>query len=50
MGGTAKGIAALEKIRGHLMKVVLPTRNNAPVDGAPSKEELYAMVGDEKYQ
>ena len=48
MGGTAKGIAALEKIRGSY-EGRIPV-DTAPVDGAPSKEELYAMVGDEKYQ
>ena len=48
MGGTAKGIAALEKIRGSY-EGRIPVET-APVDGAPSKEELYAMVGDEKYQ
>ena len=47
MGGTAKGIAALEKLRSaHEGRV--PTQS-APLDGAPSKEELYAMVGDPKY-
>lgn len=48
MGGTAKGIAALEKLRGAYEGRV-PT-DSAPVSGAPSKEELYAMVGDPKYQ
>ena len=48
MGGTAKGISALEKIRSSY-EGRIPTQS-APVDGAPSKEELYAMVGDEKYQ
>ena len=48
MGGTAKGLAALEKVRGSY-EGRIPVET-APVDGAPSKEELYAMVGDEKYQ
>ena len=47
MGGTAKGIAALEKLRSAYEGRV-PTQS-APLDGAPSKEELYAMVGDPKY-
>lgn len=48
MGGTAKGISALEKVRAAYEGRV-PTES-APVDGAPSKDELYAMVGDPKYQ
>lgn len=48
MGGTAKGIAALEKLRG-AYEGRIPLES-APVEGAPSKEELYAMVGDPKYQ
>ena len=48
MGGTAKGIAALEKLRG-AYEGRIPVES-APVEGAPSKEELYAMVGDPKYQ
>ena len=48
MGGTARGLAALEKVRASYEgRIPIET---APVDGAPSKEELYAMVGDEKYQ
>ena len=47
MGGTAKGISALEKIRSSY-EGRLPTET-MPIEGAPSKEELYAMVGDEKY-
>lgn len=47
MGGTAKGISALEKLR-NAYEGRVPT-NSAPIDGAPSKEELYAMVGDPKY-
>jgi len=48
MGGTARGIAALEKLRASYEGRV-PVES-APVEGAPSKEELYAMVGDERYQ
>jgi hypothetical protein len=48
MGGTAKGIAALEKLRASYEGRV-PT-DSAPVSGAPSKDELYAMVGDPKYK
>jgi len=48
MGGTAKGIIALEKVRGAYEGRV-PTET-APVDGAPSKDELYQMVADERYQ
>jgi hypothetical protein len=48
MGGTARGIAALEKLRASYEGRV-PVEST-PVEGAPSKEELYAMVGDERYQ
>lgn len=48
MGGTARGISALEKIRSSY-EGRIPVES-APVEGAPTKEELYAMVGDEKYQ
>ena len=48
MGGTAKGIAALEKVRAAYEGRV-PT-DSAPVGSALSKTELYAMVGDPKYQ
>ncbi len=48
MGGTAKGIAALEKLRASYEGRV--PLESAPVEGALSKEELYAMVGDPKYQ
>ena len=40
--------AALEKIRAAYEGRV-PTES-APADGAPSKTELYAMVGDPKYK
>lgn len=48
MGGTAKGIAALEKLRG-AFEGKIPVESS-PVEGAPSKEELYAMVADPKYK
>lgn len=48
MGGTAKGLAALEKLRASQEgRVPLET---VSVEGAPSKDELYQMVGDEKYK
>ncbi len=48
MGGTANGIKALMKLR-ETYEGRIPT-NSAPIDGAPSKTELNAMVGDPKYQ
>ena len=48
MGGTAKGIAALEKLRASY-EGRIPTES-APVEGAPSKDELYQMVADPKYK
>ena len=48
MGGTAKGIAALEKLRASY-EGRLPVETT-PVEGAPSKEELYEMVADPRYQ
>lgn len=47
MGGTAKGISALEKLRGAYEGRV-PTES-APEGSAPSKTELYQMVADPKY-
>lgn len=48
MGGTARGLNALMKIReAYEGRVPIET---APVEGAPSKEELYAMVGDPRYK
>lgn len=49
MGGTAKGILALSKLRETYEGTRIP-RDSVPVDGAPSKDELYAMVGDPKYK
>jgi hypothetical protein len=48
MGGTAKGISALEKLRASY-EGRIPTET-APVEGAPSKDELYQMVADPKYK
>lgn len=48
MGGTAKGIAALEKLRASYEGRV-PTETT-PVEGAPSKDELYQMVADPRYK
>jgi hypothetical protein len=47
MGGTARGLTALMKIR-EAYEGRVPIES-APVEGAPSKDELYAMVGDPKY-
>jgi len=48
MGGTARGLTALMKIR-EAYEGRVPIES-APIDGAPSKEELYAMVADPKYK
>ncbi len=48
MGGTAKGMMALMKMR-EAYEGRIPVEA-APIEGAPSKEELYAMVGDPKYK
>ena len=48
MGGTARGITALMKVR-EAYEGRVPTQS-APIEGTPSKEELYAMVGDPKYK
>jgi hypothetical protein len=48
MGGTAKGMRALMKMR-EAYEGRIPVEA-APMEGAPSKEELYAMVGDPKYK
>lgn len=48
MGGTARGLQALVKIReAYEGRVPLET---SQLDGAPSKEELYGMVNDPKYK
>jgi hypothetical protein len=48
MGGTAKGMRALMKMR-EAYEGRIPVEA-APVEGAPSKEELYGMVADPKYK
>jgi hypothetical protein len=48
MGGTAKGMRALMKVR-ESYEGRIPVES-MPVEGAPSKEELYQMVGDPKYK
>lgn len=48
MGGTASGLRALMKVR-EAYEGRVPIES-MPVEGAPSKEELYAMVGDPKYK
>jgi|DEB0MinimDraft_10_1074344.scaffolds.fasta_scaffold08798_2 hypothetical protein len=48
MGGTARGIAALEKLRASYEgRVPVET---TPVEGAPSKDELYQLVADPRYK
>ena len=48
MGGTARGISALMKVR-EAYEGRVPT-NTMVDDGAPSKDELYQMVADPKYK
>ncbi len=48
MGGTAKGISALEKLRGAYEGRV-PT-DSSPEGNAPTKTELYQLVADPRYQ
>jgi hypothetical protein len=48
MGGTARGLQALVKIRtAYEGRVPI---ESAPLEGAPSKEEMYAMVADPRYK
>jgi hypothetical protein len=49
MGGTANGIKALMKLRESYEGSRIPTQS-VPVEGAPSKDELYQMVADPKYK
>tara|TARA_R110000772_G_scaffold79018_2_gene169250 strand:- start:1 stop:777 length:777 start_codon:yes stop_codon:yes gene_type:complete len=49
MGGTAKGLKALAKVREAYEGTRIPTQS-MPVEGAPSKDELYQMVADPKYK
>jgi len=48
MGGTAQGLRALQKLRGYYGDQTVPVNVGEP-EGAPSKEELTAMVGDPRY-
>lgn len=48
MGGTAKGIQALTKLR-EAYEGRIPTQS-MPVEGAPSKDELMGMVADPRYK
>ena len=48
MGGTARGITALMKIR-EAYEGRVPIQS-IPIEGLPSKEELQSMVADPKYQ
>lgn len=49
MGGTARGLKALMRLRESYEGMRIPM-SSAPIDGAPSKDELYQMVGDNRYQ
>lgn len=49
MGGTANGIKALMKLRESYEGSRIPTQS-LPVEGQPSKDELYQMVADPKYK
>ena len=48
MAGTAQGISVIEKIRSSY-EGRIPVETT-PVEGAPSRAELHAMVGDERYK
>jgi hypothetical protein len=48
MGGTAQGIKALQKVRNYYGDQTVPVNVGEP-EGAPSKEELQAMVADPRY-
>lgn len=48
MGATAQGIKSLQKLRGYYGDQTVPINVGEP-EGAPSKEELSAMVGDPRY-
>jgi hypothetical protein len=49
MGGTAQGLKTLMKLRETYEGMKIPVES-APVEGAPSKDELYQMVGDPRYK
>lgn len=48
MGGTAKGLRALMKVR-ESYEGRIPI-DSSPAEGMPSRDELYQMVGDPKYK
>lgn len=48
MAGTARGITMLAKLR-EMYEGRMPIET-APLDGVPTKDELYAMVADPKYK
>ena len=48
MGGTAKGLKALQKLRS-AYEGNIPTES-APIEGMPTDQELQQMVGDPKYR
>ena len=48
MAGTAQGMRALQKVRRYYGDQAIPI-NVAQPEGAPSKEELQAMVGSPEY-
>jgi hypothetical protein len=47
--GTAKGLKMMLKLRESYENIKIPTQS-APVEGAASKDELYQMVADPRYQ
>jgi hypothetical protein len=47
--GTAKGLRMMLKLRETYEGTRIPVQST-PMEGAPSKDELYAMVGDPKYK
>ena len=49
MGGTAKGLKALMKLRETYEGSKIPTES-VPIEGMPTDQELQQMVGDPKYQ
>ena len=49
MGGTAKGLKALMKLRETYEGSKIPTES-MPIEGMPTDQELQQMVGDPKYQ
>lgn len=49
MGSTAEGIKALTKLRTHYVREHSIPINTAIQEGLPSADELYALVGSERY-